>query len=614
MRDRCLACHRQIAWLLERKLGLHGQQPSVSCARCHPDHAGVEFALVSWDEGSPEAFDHRRTGWPLEGKHREVKCRSCHKGAFQRSPAAALIDRRNREESWIGLERRCVSCHEDPHRNSLGPDCERCHDEAAWKPASRFDHARTDFALTGAHAKVACEKCHRAAHLDLPKDERGNPAPLYKPLPHAECSACHRDPHEGRLGRACSRCHTTESFLKVSREEFDHDRTRYPLRGRHVQLDCKACHDPVRAWGKRPAFATCGACHRDPHAGKATLGGRAADCGACHRVEGFRPSTYTVAQHRSSAYPLEGRHERVRCEQCHPKNPPGVPPANLGTAGTLLRPRHERCTDCHEDAHGGQLARRKGGIGCEPCHGVQGWTPSTFTIAEHARLRFPLAGRHSEIPCSSCHGPVRRGLRPLPDRRLLGKAGVALVLEELDCVACHADPHGGRFEPGGARPKHRRCLHCHDERSFRPSTVGVETHGEFGFALEEAHRAVPCVDCHRELAARRAGTSLLLDAKSLPSLPFTEKRERCEACHENPHGDQFARRRDRGACDGCHGLASFRPAPRFDHDRDSSFPLEGAHRNVACHRCHPMRSDPGGRAQVVWRPIPSACRDCHRQG
>ena len=49
------------------------------CAACHPDHAGRDFALISWTEGDPARFDHRRTGWTLEGSHGKVECAKCHK-------------------------------------------------------------------------------------------------------------------------------------------------------------------------------------------------------------------------------------------------------------------------------------------------------------------------------------------------------------------------------------------------------------------------------------------------------------------------------------------------------------------------------------------------------
>ena len=178
MNERCAACHTDIGWLIAHDRGFHAGHKSEACASCHPDHAGRELELVRWPEGSPEKFDHRTTGWPLEGKHATTKCRDCHASKYAVSPAAKLSKRKNPTAGWVGLERDCKSCHDDFHRGSLGPDCKSCHSLNAWKPVTSFDHAKTSYPLTGKHAAVKCEKCHMAAHLTLPKDEEGRSKPL----------------------------------------------------------------------------------------------------------------------------------------------------------------------------------------------------------------------------------------------------------------------------------------------------------------------------------------------------------------------------------------------------------------------------------------------------
>ncbi len=611
LRERCLACHEEIAWLVQRRLGLHGMEGREDCSRCHEEHAGRDAALIRWEAGGPEGFDHVQAGWPLEGRHASVRCRECHKLEFTVSKAARLSKRRDRGAGWIGLDRECVSCHLDVHRGTLGRDCRKCHDTRAWKPAVEFDHTETDYPLTGKHAQVECNKCHMAPSLALPLDAAGRPTPLYKPLPHGECSACHTDPHGSRLGPACSRCHVTESFARTDPKRFDHDLTRYPLRGRHATLECSQCHDRRTAWGKKPPFATCGSCHSDPHAGQGTIAGKAVDCAACHRVEGFRPSTYTVAEHQRSAYPLEGQHSKVQCAGCHLKNPSRVPVEKLGTARVLLRPAHARCRDCHEDAHGGQLLKRPDQGACESCHTVSGWRPSTFTAKDHAMLKLALEGRHANIKCAACHGPSRKGLPALPGPGKLGSARVALVSLDSACASCHLDPHGGRFGPGGARPKPEGCLACHDVRAFRPSTVDAEAHRAFAYPLEGAHSATPCDACHEDLKAPPSRSSLLLAAGAARPMTLATRSQRCEGCHSSPHGEQFAQRPDRGACESCHGEGAFRPADRFDHDRDARFPLEGVHARVRCDRCHATVTDPSGRAMTIYRPVARECAGCH---
>jgi hypothetical protein len=85
----------------------------------------------------------------------------------------------------------------------------------------------------------------------------------------------------------------------------------------------------------------------------------------------------------------------------------------------------------------------------------------------------------------------------------------------------------------------------------------------------------------------------------------------CESCHVSPHGAQFARRGDHGSCASCHDVYSFKPASRFDHDRDTRFPLLRAHARAACSRCHLPKADPSGTIVTIYRPLTVACEGCH---
>jgi hypothetical protein len=564
--------------------------------------------MVTWTEGDSTRFDHRRTGWALDGRHREVACLDCHTAKFRRSPAAVLAPQRD-GRGWVGLDRACATCHEDVHRGALAGDCLKCHDTRDWKPAPGFDHDRTDYPLTGKHAATRCDACHLSPRVALRRTPANQPIPVYRPLPHQECSDCHRDPHAGGLGASCGSCHTTTAFSAVTRGAFDHDRTRYPLRGKHVSVACDGCHDFRTARGKRPPFATCGSCHTDAHAGTAALAGRPADCVACHDLNGFKPARFTVDDHRDTGYPLEGKHAAVTCSGCHRKDPVGVPRSRLGSAGVLLRPTADRCRDCHGDDHGAQLAAARD---CRDCHAVTGWTPSTFGAAAHARTRLPLDGRHRDITCAACHGPERPGLRPLPPAAALGRARIALALAERDCADCHLDPHAGRFATGGVRPAPGGCADCHDTRRFRPSTVSVGAHESYGFPLEGAHRAVPCVACHDDLDRPPVGSSLVAGSARDRRIDLTRPSRACVACHADPHDGQFAGRAPTaGGCERCHGVAAFRPAAGFDHDRDTPFALKGAHGKVACLACHTGRRSVAGRLVVVYAPLSSRCESCH---
>jgi hypothetical protein len=138
-------------------------------------------------------------------------------------------------------------------------------------------------------------------------------------------------------------------------------------------------------------------------------------------------------------------------------------------------------------------------------------------------------------------------------------------------------------------------------------------HRDFNYPLEGAHRAIPCDACHAESkpVTGPARSSLVLAHGPAPPMNFTTKGTNCAACHDNPHGDQFARRPKGGTCESCHGEASWKPASKFDHDVDAAFSLKGAHARVPCAKCHAFLRTKDGRTIVVYRPVPHTCEDCH---
>jgi hypothetical protein len=118
--------------------------------------------------------------------------------------------------------------------------------------------------------------------------------------------------------------------------------------------------------------------------------------------------------------------------------------------------------------------------------------------------------------------------------------------------------------------------------------------------------AVACTLCHQDLLERKAGPTV--------PLRFTAEKA-CESCHalKSPHGDQFATRRAGAGCGGCHDELSFRPAGRFDHRRDTRFPLLRSHGTVACDRCHRPEPGPAGATIVRYRPTTFDCKRCHAE-
>ena len=559
----CLTCHTALGRAIASGHGLHARTEYRACERCHVEHQGRSFELVFWGEQGQAAFDHAQTGFALQGRHARLTCRDCHQAAHIGERAALARGGVNLARTFLGLRPSCASCHVDPHRGQFAPRaCTDCHGTEAWKP-ERFDHARTDFPLTGAHQAVACAACHA-------KPAGG--AARFKDTPHQTCAACHQDPHAGRMGAACQTCHDTAAWSRMAGGRFDHGRTRFSLTGRHEKVSCGACHARGPSGAMRFAgtpFATCAGCHRDPHAGR--LG---AACDGCHTTADWARVAAGRFDHSRTRFPLQGRHVSLACSACHREGQPLALP-------------HARCTDCHADRHAGQLARQgTGPPDCAACHGVEGFTPARFSTADHAHTRLPLTGAHLAVPCDACHREV--------SVERLRAAGVAVPpgaparteqfhFASAGCAECHADPHRGQAARWGG------CESCHATAGW--SAVAFD-HARTGFALAGRHADVACRGCH----APRDG-----------ALALQGRPQACAGCHADPHEGHFARA-GVTECARCHDPSGWRPA-RFDHDRDTSFPLVGAHRAVACAGCHARQE--GGRTVLRYSGVGKVCSACH---
>jgi hypothetical protein len=388
--SRCLDCHTALKSRIAAGRGLHARPEYRPCQTCHIEHNGREFQLVYWGKPGQKAFDHRLTGWPLEGAHARQACQSCH---------------RPEKKTFLGLGSACVSCHKDEHRGQFAPrGCLSCHTITAWKPPAKFDHAKTGFPLTGQHKAVACASCHPK------RSDKAGEFAAFKGIQHQSCSSCHKDAHQGRLGAICQQCHSTTGWQAGSRAKLDHDRTRFPLRGLHQKVGCQACHTSGRSL-RFTRFQSCGDCHRNVHAGQITPS-KTATCESCHTVAGFSPSTFTLERHQKTGYPLEGAHLAVPCVSCHRKNASGV---------IRFKWESTACQSCHGDPHEGQLAQ----AGCQSCHSVQGWARVTFDHDRHSR--FKLEGAHARLPCAACHRPESRD----------GRTVVRFKPLPVTCEGCH---------------------------------------------------------------------------------------------------------------------------------------------------------------------------------
>lgn len=372
---------------------------------------------------------------------------------------------------------------------------------------------------------------------------------------------------------------------------------------------CRHCHGGLF----RSMAEACAVCHAeiegDIELGRGlhgTLGEidplRCADCHGEHHGSSFRPTnaaSFAAAgvpdpdayDHAALDFRLEGRHAALACEACHASADVEL----LGPDEARFRGLEQGCDSCHADVHEGRM-----GNACADCHG------QAEPFAEVRRFRHTLGfddrGAHEGLACGSCHSDAS------PYALEIVMRGPPLA-ETRSCRDCHESPHRASFlaevERGAPRQNPTSCARCHSalhgDFAAHGEAMPRALHAASGFPLSAPHASVACAACH----AVRADESL---QEGFQERFPGRSPEACEACHADPHQDQFETA-VRGACLDCHERHAFQP-PSFEVDAhaDTGFPLEGAHTAVACHACHRV---PEGEARRVFAGTATTCQACH---
>lgn len=488
----CGVCHVAVLAQLGTERGIHGSLPESqarTCAACHSEHHGAGTRLLGAHSfalaGVPDVarYDHAQIpGFGLSGRHDRLACSDCHPHAADASAPPAR---------YLGLTQACTGCHEDPHRGRFGVGCAECHgQEGAFRAAPAFRHDALP--LRDGHAAVACASCH------VEGGAHGVAALRTTPQPARACDRCHQDPHAAASGvdslsnslpslrrvdtHDCARCHTATRWRDGAVTATTHAELGFALTAPHDDVACAKCHAGESRAERFPGRAPtdCRACHRDPHAGQFDHEPRYGQCTACHASERFTPPSFDLTAHARTSFPLTGAHEGVGCTLCH---------GSMRGDARMFHGTAQACAACHRDVHAGAFDRAgaprevAGRRGCARCHGTEAFTPVTAGAFDHgAWTGHALVGAHARLDCTLCH--ERSATSTAGGRRLGPAAGRA-------CADCHADPHLAQFAVGGRTD----CARCHGETSFSGSHFDHQR--DSAFTLDETHRGLACVQCHR---------------------------------------------------------------------------------------------------------------------
>ncbi|MFZ6819280.1 cytochrome c3 family protein, partial [Undibacterium sp. Ji22W] len=478
-------------------------------------------------------FNHKLSGFFLEGAHGKTACESCHvQGLFRGTP------------------RDCASCHRSGDRASGKPSnhiptaaaCDTCHANSSWSP-SIFRHRADQGVVQG-----SCASCHNGSF---------SPG---KPLTHisttASCDSCHKTnawqpasySHAGVTPGSCASCH---NGVKAAGKSVSHIPT---------TASCDACHSssvpfaPISvtvtamhaAMSGPPAAGNCASCHgggfvsQNAQAKPATHISTSAQCDACHSSKSswatsvkpdhlaITPSVFGRCAdcHNSvAALGKPGNHipTNKQCDSCH-SNFSGFKPAQMNHQGTTAQ-----CSSCHNGSFNFANAQAKSNTHipttaqCDSCHttGFVTWSPSTMNHA------------NTNGKCSTCHSGsfIAQNAQAKPAKHITTTA---------QCDSCHTSTTtwtGVNFNHANVSPPVAgRCASCHNgstaagkSATHIPTTAQCDSCHTSGFStwtspkMNHAGMAGTCSTCH-------SGAYVAQNALTKPATHISTTAQ-CDSCH-----------------------------------------------------------------------------------
>jgi Cytochrome c3 len=415
--------------------------------------------------------------------------------------------------------------------------------------------------LAQAHAKeeANCDNCH----LHFKKAQQDE-----------QCVACHSHENIGRdleqkhgfhgkmKRRACKECHAdhkgrkfdityqSQGGLQKFEKDFDHDQTEFELKDKHKEVKCDKCHLPKKK--HRDAPLPCYGCHKKDDKHKGALGEK---CDECHNAKSWKEKD-VFYDHDKTRFPLKNSHAdpKVSCVDCHPNNHYKKTPI--------------ACVECHkkDDDKNGHHGRY--GVKCESCHTDKDWKTLKF---DHDRdTKYPLKGKHKTTKCDDCH---------------TGKTANSLYKDKTptECIGCHKKDDKHKGSEGD------HCEKCHTEKNWK-DTPDFD-HNKTKFPLKGGHAdpKVKCEDCHK-------------------SKVYTDAPKDCWSCHKNDDDDNGHKGRYGKKCEDCHVEKNWKTI-KFDHDRDTKYPLRGKHKTTKCDDCHTGKNQ----NSLYDDKLKEECIACHKK-
>ena len=369
--------------------------------------------------------------------------------------------------------------------------------------------------------------------------------------------------------------YSEEDTLKKKWDVNTHDRTNFPLVGKHRTVSCGECHLKGVLQGTP---TNCEACHwirKKDDRYNLQLG---IHCGDCHTPLDWkliRPGAWVHEQ--KTGFPLTGSHKTLDCDQCHKSN--------------ILGGLPDDCFSCHEadynNASSPNHLTAQFPTDCSLCHTSTHWNATNYS-----HPGFPLNGSHLSAPCSDCH-----------------QNGVYAGTPN-QCAACHMDDYNQARDPnhleGGFSTS---CEICHGFDAV--SWEGAIFDHNLVWPLQGAHQNLDCAECHANgynLPQNCYGCHQAeYQATSDPNHISAGFPTQCESCHFPNHltwsqavfNHNFPINSGEHAgyaCTDCHLTANYNVFSCIDCHAHRESRMNGIHNHVvgyiyssqACYSCHPQ--------------------------
>ncbi len=517
------------------------------------------------------AFDHTATGFPLEGRHLNLKCEQCHlSGVFEGTP------------------RQCKQCHIQGNPRS-----------AMFMPATHVP------ILSAAFKSSDCTDCHTDISFGGAHFAHAN-------VTAGQCQVCHNGVNaQGKsknhilTAQSCDACHSTISFATAYEA--------YPPGHIPTTQPCQTCHSAGFSLNTTQMVHT----------------GIVTGCTTCHAADAPKacpppPLTFTMVLGTTGGQPVSltptsqmcpggvasAPHitTATSCELCHTTPTSPMPP--LATPGLFQGGRMDHtgisggCASCHADGKG-------------PFRGVPGSAvPALVTENTPHTPHIPIGG----LDCSQCHKSTTT-----PG----GFAGTAMNHTGIssNCASCHENtpaniayygvttkmvvrpPTSGAqpdpvtvIDPNHPQDLSQDCSLCHGSTAnFNTSITKPTNHIPSGTTV--------CTNCHLGSTAPYAPANTVMNHTG-----FTAS---CAACHGS--GLSFY-----GTAQTEAGGQPLQPPGSPGYGGRA---LTGTHipyGSTDCSACHSSSQTSAGGFQITSNPVMTAaahkavasltCASCHAYG